>query len=112
MDAIWLVVGDTGEYSDHTTWNVAAYPEKEVAEQHAKLANEWLKEKNIHKDDGGGDWEARDEVNKEHLNPYDQSGVALNYNGGRYFVEEVSVFLHVDDYRERTEIKKLVEGEE
>jgi hypothetical protein len=41
VDAIWVVVGYCGEYSDHQEWFVAAYPEEGQAGEHARLAEEY-----------------------------------------------------------------------
>lgn len=38
---MWLVFGQTGEYSDHVRWPVAAYSSREAAEKHADLAKQW-----------------------------------------------------------------------
>jgi hypothetical protein len=35
---IWVVMGSTGEYSDHRTWLVCAYEDKTRAERHADEA--------------------------------------------------------------------------
>lgn len=40
---IYLLVGDTGEYSDHTQWNVAAYTTREQAELHRQRLLEVIK---------------------------------------------------------------------
>lgn len=41
---IYVVYGETGEYSDHTEWNVAAYTREEDAKEHARMATEWYQE--------------------------------------------------------------------
>jgi hypothetical protein len=35
---VYVVMGATGEYSDHRTWTVCAYQDKKRAEEHADLA--------------------------------------------------------------------------
>lgn len=48
MTTIYVVYGQTGEYSDHTEWLVCAYEDKVKAERHADLAaaraKAWLDE--------------------------------------------------------------------
>jgi len=44
MNFIYVVQGDTGKYSDHSTWNVAAYELLADAVEHAQLANEYAKQ--------------------------------------------------------------------
>lgn len=38
MDTVFVVRGQTGEYSDHIEWLVCAYDNKELAEEHVRLA--------------------------------------------------------------------------
>ena len=92
MKSVFLVVGKCGEYSDWRTWYVAAYPTKEAAEQHAALVNCYTEEKCK-----GVDWEEREAAAKD--NPYD-SNCQSDYTGTTYSVEEVKLFVHVDQYQE------------
>lgn len=106
MKTVYLVQGSTGEYSDHTTWAVACYPSRDVADLHARKANEWLKERKIHEnDDGvgmheyygcGTEW---DEEKTPEPNPWDRM-MTLKYTGGKYTVAEVPFCLHPDQYQE------------
>lgn len=91
MNYIYLVVGDTGELSDHTQWFVAAYTEKEQAEQHAQLANQAVK--------GIEDleWNAQDQARAN--NHYDR-GCKVYYTGTKYRVQAVPLVRHVDEYLE------------
>jgi hypothetical protein len=41
--SVFVVLGSTGEYSDHTKWNVAAYITREEAEQHRDLTNKYAR---------------------------------------------------------------------
>lgn len=77
---IHLVVGETGEYSDHTEWFVAAYPNKTVAEEHAKLATEHV-----------------ERVKNGCENPYDKS-CEVDYSGTSYYVATVPLIKNVGDY--------------
>lgn len=38
--AVWIVSGAEGQYSDYSTWCVAAYTDKDEADRHAKLMND------------------------------------------------------------------------
>lgn len=38
---IYVVMGESGEYDDHTDWLVHAYVDEADADKHAKDANEW-----------------------------------------------------------------------
>lgn len=41
MNKVYMVMGCTGEYSDHIEWPVCAYTSRELADKHADLAMEW-----------------------------------------------------------------------
>jgi len=97
MRSIWFVIGSTGEYSDHSSWSVAAYTEEDTAKQHAELANLYVK------DTKSLDWEERSDLSKH--NPYDKD-CRIDYTGAEYTVQEIPLCLHVDDYQER--ITKVV----
>lgn len=47
MKSVWVVIGETGEYSDRREWCVAAFGNEEAAEAFAKLCRE----------EGGRAWE-------------------------------------------------------
>jgi cytochrome c len=90
VDKIYLVVGETGEYSDHTQWNVAAYVDKEAAEQHKRLAQDFL--------------ETADSPYADIKSPYDNYKYLWS-KGTKYYVEEIAVVRHVDEYQERYPVK-------
>jgi hypothetical protein len=85
--SVFVVVGSTGEYSDHMEWNIAAYITKEEAEQHRDLANEFAKGKEKL------DWREQEKLK----NPYDPD-MKIDYTGTRYYVNEVKLFVHVDEF--------------
>jgi hypothetical protein len=102
MDRVWLVMGTNDEYEcddfefQHSDWCVAAYPDNETAEQHARLANEYasLTEETEARGEGEEGGEA---------SPYD---VGVDNHTvwtllARYYVTEVPLVLHVDQYLER-----------
>lgn len=90
VDRIYLVVGETGEYSEHRQWNVATYAEKEAAEQHKRLAQEYLKTAN-----------SPYAIIKS---PYDNYEY-LHNKCTKYYVEEVDLIRHVDEYQDRHPVK-------
>jgi hypothetical protein len=40
MTTLYLIYGSCGHYSDYHEWNVCAYPAKEMAEAHMRLAQD------------------------------------------------------------------------
>lgn len=94
-----LVLGSTGEYSDHTKWVVAAYETAEGAEQHAKLANAFVRQEPRRGEDGDfiGDYDHRLEL--EESNPYDPD-CRINYTGTEYVVVKIPLVRHVDEFLE------------
>ncbi len=91
IDRVYLVVGSTGEYSDHTQWNVAAYTDKEQADLHAAAANEAVKGAE------DMDWEER-QLLKEQATL--DAVMSISYTGTEYSVEEVPLFLHFDLFQD------------
>lgn len=92
---LYLVIASTGEFSGHTQWEVAVYPEKEQAQQHADLANAWFKDlskRGIYR------WE--NEWKQETKScPYDQLA-SQSQDEIHYSVEEIPFIRHVDEYTE------------
>lgn len=92
---VYLVVGSTGEYSDHTTWSICAYPELALARQHAELAQKEAA-RLIAGCDDGDIWSLPDKPNV-----FDPD-MRVYAGDVKYGVETVGLYLHVDDYQERT----------
>lgn len=62
MKMVYVVMGETGEYSDRRDWPVCAYVDDEPAAQaHVLRAEEWLRVNNVHQDQEGHllDYDAR-----------------------------------------------------
>lgn len=97
---VYVVFGCTGEYSDHTQWNVAAYTEEEAANIHANLANDWLHCNTLHKSQEPGLIGTRGVPE----NPYDPD-MQLDYTGTSYCVEVIDLFDHPDQFIEAQESK-------
>lgn len=92
---LYLVQGSTGEYSDHTEWNVAAYTDPEQAERHRDLAQKWSKcdpdeETRL-------SWDERDEITKNA--PYDPN-LYITYTGVRYYVDKVPLVSSPEEFVE------------
>lgn len=86
MDKIYIVSGTTGEYSDRSDWEVAAYYDKDQADLHAAKANEHA-------------YKARDYGAKME-NPFDPNMEGDPFTGTKYAVSEMKLFRHIDEFLE------------
>lgn len=86
---IYLVTGETGEYSDRCNWIVASYTTEEQAKLHVELATEAAKEA-VEK--AKYRWHVKS-------TPYDLH-ISIDYNGVKYECVEVEVYRHVDEWME------------
>jgi hypothetical protein len=77
---IYVVMGSTGEYSDHSTWTVCAYQDKQRAEEHADLA--MMEARKIREHD--------DYFNSEDKNIYDPK-MQMQYTGTDYYTIDVDL---------------------
>jgi hypothetical protein len=91
----YLVVGSTGEYSDHSQWNVAAYTTRGQAEEHCRQLEELVAETRAEV----STWEGRDQVREQVRKRLDPA-CAIDYNGAVYVVEEVPLVVHLDEWLE------------
>lgn len=112
LNKVYLVRGNTGEYDMYQTWDVACYTEPEMATLHCRRANEWLKERKLHRDDKGvgvSKWEGWDDndtgldldFEDRERNPYDKA-MRIVYTGTSYTVEQIPLYAHLDQYLEQT----------
>jgi hypothetical protein len=87
---IFILMGETGEYSDHTTWFVAAYTTREMAELHQKQLMDIVKD--VH-------FEDRNEIiNKaKELDPI----CHIDYTGVSYDIYEEKLCRHIDEFLEQ-----------
>jgi hypothetical protein len=102
VDKVWLVVGEKGEYSDFSTWDVAAYPEKDVAEIHARKANEEVERILALRESLDDDYEKEREAEKAGLmrnsfDPLYDSDVRWSQKPV-YSAEEVLLCAHPDQF--------------
>ena len=81
MKHVYLVIGETGEYDDHSEWVVRAYGSEELAQGHAAAAEAVAKE--IFKE-----YPFPDCIVANAKNPHDPK-MQIDYTGTRYKVEKV-----------------------
>ena len=79
--SVWIVVGETGEYSDYSEWNVAGFTSEEIAERFKDLCQNEADKVN------GKDYKIRNGFR----HAYD-SQFYCDYTGTLYRVEMVEVF--------------------
>lgn len=85
MSTAFIVVGETGEYSDAQWWLVRAFDERGPAESFCKVLNDWLCENEISTAfDSKIDHRKRRSLKCPH-DPQFQ----LDYTGANYYVTEV-----------------------
>jgi len=82
--AVWVVVGETGEYSDYSEWNVAAFTEEEQAEAFKDACK-----REVERIKKPGDGYPR--VREGFKHAYDTQ-FHMDYTGTDYRVEMVQVF--------------------
>ena len=90
VDKIYVVMGTTGKYSDRTEWLVAAYSNEKEAQKHIELATEKANEE--------FEKYRKDVYKYDPKNEYDK-GMAMDYTGTRYFLEESELFEDVFHYK-------------
>ena len=85
MTTVYVLFGDTGEYSDHSEWVVCAYEHQADADADCAFLNERAK--------GLEDlpWTERDAAVAERLTPHD-ANASCDYTGVRYTVAAVEVY--------------------
>lgn len=91
---IYIVCGMTGEYSDSFDWNVCAYTDKNIAEEHARKA--MLRGKEIQKSN------QRYYRPKHGENQFDVE-MSMDYTGTEYTVNEVDLLDSEADYIKQAE---------
>ena len=79
---IWVVYGQTGEYSDRSEWNIAAYLREEDAKAHADAATAWYQDNNVM---------ANRHQERKESNPFDPS-MRVDYTGTEWNIYPVDLF--------------------
>lgn len=78
---VWVVVGETGQYSDYTEWNVAGFETEQLAEEFKNLCQVEADKVN------GQGWEVRDGFRHKYDTQF-----YCDYTGTRYLVAMVEVY--------------------
>jgi hypothetical protein len=103
MKTVYIVEGQTGEYSDHTEWSVAAYEFEPDAQEHVKLAEDWARsEQVLDGKDNLCDMSYSDRL--ELKNPYDPD-MRVDYTGVRYHYYSIRLYT---GFREYLPVERLV----
>lgn len=92
---VWILLGDAGEYSDHTEWIVAAYATEADARADCECLNEIVRAADAERGaspDGEDDWEAwwqRSKAIAERVRAHDAEFSEFDT---RYSVAEVALY--------------------
>lgn len=86
-ERVYIVRGDTGEYSDFQMWDVAAFHSEDNAKALAARLNGWLTLNKLHRDqnNAGGYRSSREEK------PPEDPGFQCDYTGAKYEVWSIEV---------------------
>ncbi len=87
MAKVYIVMGDTGEWSDHREWPVVAYLDEQKATDRVTALDTWLVENKVSRNHSDVlPYEERDRLK----NPLDPNFQA-DYTGTRYSAMEVEL---------------------
>lgn len=79
---VWLLVGSTGEYSDHQEWFVGYYTKEEDARARVEFLSAKARQLYVSEDNLITDWRSR-EKNVQEMRKYDP-GFVCDYTGSNY----------------------------
>lgn len=91
MDKVFVVVGQTGEYSDRDEWFVCAYADELMAQEHVRLAGARANEIFAASEKDEHPWEVRGNS----VNEYDPDANRMDYTGTTYYVAGVDVLTAI-----------------
>jgi len=91
MNKIFIIQGNTGEYSDRCDWMVKAYFSQERAQKHMEILNNKLKELKL-LEGFEGDWKQRDD-NSKIMKQFDEQFMC-DYTGSYYML----ITVDLEDY--------------
>ena len=83
---IFLVEGQTGEYSDRTDWPVAAYESESEAAKHVAALDVWLRANGLHFDD-----DRYVNCDKRRIKCSLDHNFSCDYTGTRYYIYGVEL---------------------
>lgn len=112
MRKVYIIVGTTGEYSDHTQWNVATYIDKDQAQIHLERLNEQIKSLKLDRESNNRPKRSYSDRKQERtkiertLDP----NITVDYTGVSYGIEEVELFQHFDEFQETHNKDLISEG--
>lgn len=87
MTKVYVVMGDTGEYSDRTEWSVSAYLDESKAAAHVARLDAWLIENKVSRNHADVlVYEDRDK-----LRTPDDPHFTSDYTGTRYLIMAVEL---------------------
>ena len=87
VSEVYIVIGASGEHSDHREWPVAAYTDKSKAEAHVEKASEAYRVVAQKFPDYNY---AMYEDERKALNPYDPE-MLCGYTGANYYIWEIEI---------------------
>jgi len=86
---IYIVIGNTGEYSDRQMWIAKVFDNKKSARIYSEAMNEYFK------DSEKLDWEERYAL-AENVEPFDENA-SCDYTGTWYDIEEVECLSEIPE---------------
>lgn len=89
MTLVYIVRGDTGDYSDFCMWDVKAYRSKDEADALCARLNDWLRSKQFHRDQCKKAQCPADR--RDEKPPEDPGYMSPSYGGNEYDVWPVDV---------------------
>lgn len=96
---LWVVFGQTGEYSDHNEWPVMAFTSEAKANAWEKNATDWLVARGLSKNNSENVrnyTDYPDEPAKKEKSPWDPS-LQVDYTGTDYYVAKIDLAVDRDD---------------
>jgi len=90
MNAVYIVMGTTGEYSDRSEWSVCAYPERAQAEEHVERASQYARLALLNQQE-------QRPVLRE-TNPYDPD-MKMDYTGTQYYVLKAPLYATIRAFK-------------
>lgn len=86
MPSVYIVSGNTGEYSDYRSWEVGAFMSREKADAECARLNQWCKDNSLHRSQ-----EKRLNPKRDDFKPEADARFQCDYNGTEYVVVEVEL---------------------
>jgi hypothetical protein len=81
LSEVFVLFGQTGEYSDRQEWLVAAYATEAAAQAAVEHHEAWLRERGLSSCDGDISYDGRRDLVKPDWDPH----LSVDYTGTRYY---------------------------